>query len=85
MSAPVFLTTMVLMVASIVAVFGLRAFSAARIARLRQQDADAYRALAEQAALGQTENTAPLIGIQSGLAELKGRLAKMEAILQAVE
>jgi hypothetical protein len=67
---------------TIVAVFGMRYFSAARQAAARLAgDAD-HRMLANQATAAQAESTASL---KAELAEIRTRLASIEKVLKQVE
>ena len=85
MPAPIYLLSLGLFFGTILFVFGMKYFSAARAAQARITGEDAYRKLAEQAAAAQSESAASLSVIQTELSEIKSRLAAVENILKAVE
>ncbi len=76
------LTALVLL--TIVFVFGMKYFSAARQTRALGDNQDAYRKLAELAATAQSASAASLSALQSDFAEMKSRLASIEKILSEV-
>jgi Tfp pilus assembly protein PilO len=76
------MTTLVLL--TIVFVFGMKYFSAARQTRALADNQDAYRELAELAATAQAASAASLSALQSDFAEMKSRLASIEKILSQV-
>jgi Tfp pilus assembly protein PilO len=71
--------------ATVLLVFGMKYFSAARQARLGALGQGAYRELAEKGAVAQSASAASLATLQAELAEVKGRLAAIERILKEVE
>lgn len=85
MSAPVFLTTISLVLGTVLAVFALRALAQMRQARAAQIDAEAWRRIAQQAAEAESATAASLAAVQSALTQIQARLAAVETILKAVE
>ncbi|WP_304165987.1 hypothetical protein [Phenylobacterium aquaticum] len=85
MSAPVFFTTLSLILGTVIVVFGLRAYAAIQQAKARLGAEEAYRQIAEKAVAGQSETAAALAGLQSVLADVPARLAAVEKILKQVE
>lgn len=70
---------------TVVTVFGMKYFTAARQARLRVTGEDAYRELAAASAAAQAAGASALAGVQADLAEIKARLTSLEKILREVE
>ena len=70
---------------TIIAVFGMKYFSALFQARARLANDALYRALAEKAVSAQAENQATLTAIRADLAKFANSLATVEKILQQVE
>ena len=85
MSPALYLLTICLPLATILLVFGIRSFSAVQQAKAQFAQGDAYRRIAERAVAADTENTAALSSIQTGLADVRTRLAAIEKILKEVE
>ena len=85
MSAPVFLTTITLVLGTVLGVFALRALAQMRQARAAQIDAEAWRRIAQQAAEAESATAASLAGVQVALTQIQARLAAVETILKAVE
>jgi hypothetical protein len=71
-------------VATILIVFGMKYLAAIRQARARILTEDAYRELAQKSADAQTESTALLSAIQTGLSDINARLTAVEKILKEV-
>lgn len=84
MSEPLYVFSIILPFATILAVFGMKYLSAALQARSRAANDDAYRKLAADAVTAQSGNAASLSAIQSELAEIKTRMAAVEKILKEV-
>jgi Tfp pilus assembly protein PilO len=80
-----FLLVTILVLVTILLIFAMRYFAAARRAHLRAASDDAYRELAQKAVSVQTASAAALAGLQADLAEIKTRLAAVEKILREVE
>jgi hypothetical protein len=70
---------------TIVAVFGMKYFSAISQARARMANDALYRTLAESAIAAQSENQAALAAIRADLGRFASSLASVEKILQQVE
>ena len=72
------------LLATILAVFGMKYASAAIAARARLANDEAYRSLAEKAAAAQAENQSSLSAIQAELSKVVASLAAVETILKQV-
>ena len=70
---------------TVVIFFAIRFLQARAVARADAAHTDAYRKLASDAVTAQAGSAATLSAIQSDLAEMKARMASVEAILKAVE
>ena len=80
-----YLLTLALFLGTILAVFGMKYFSAMRQAQSRILAENAYRELAQKAVSAQSENASWLSKMQTQLSELNARMAAVEKILKAVE
>ena len=80
----VFSVVTALVLLTIVFVFGMKYFSAARQTKALADNQDAYRKLAELATTAQSASAASLSALQSDFAEMKSRLASIEKILSEV-
>ena len=69
---------------TIVFVFGMKYFSAARQTKMLADDQAAYRKLAEIAAAAESASAASLSALRSDFAEMKSRLTSIEKILSEV-
>jgi predicted negative regulator of RcsB-dependent stress response len=76
------MTALVLL--TIVFVFGMKYFSAARQTKVLADSQAAYQKLAEIAAAAEAASAASLSALQSDFAEMKSRLASIEKILSQV-
>jgi hypothetical protein len=85
MTTALYLLTLVLPLATILLVFGMRAISAVLQANARLANDDAYRRIAEAAASAQSETALALTAIQTALGDVRARLTAVEAILKQVE
>ena len=85
MSPAVYLTTLCILFGTILLVFGMRYASLAFQARARLANDDAYRALAERAVAGQSENQVSLSAIEAELSKVAASLGAVEKILKQVE
>ena len=83
--APTFLLVTVLVLVTILLVFGMKYFSSARQARLLGDGENAYRELAGQAAATQSALAASQETVRTDLSEIKTRLAAIEKILSEVQ
>ncbi|MBN8943149.1 MAG: hypothetical protein J0H01_26830 [Rhizobiales bacterium] len=82
--ANTFLLPTILVLGTILIIFGMKFIAAARSDRLRLAGESGYRALAEKAAVAQVANAASLTTLQADLADMKGRLAAIEKLLRDV-
>ena len=78
MAEHVYLLTLLLPLATVLIIFGMKYYAAVQQAKARLASDDAYRQVAEQAAAAQAEAAA-------ALADLKVRLTAIEKILKEVE
>jgi hypothetical protein len=80
----VYFLTLAILIGTILAIFGMRYYSATVAARARLANDEAYRALAEKAAAGLAENQASLGVIKGELATVSASLAAVEKVLKQV-
>jgi hypothetical protein len=85
MTTTLYLLTLVLPLATILIVFGVRYYSAVLQARARLANDDAYRQLAQSASAAQSRIATSLAAMEANLSDVRARMAAMEAILKAVE
>ncbi|MES3024914.1 MAG: hypothetical protein V4857_25360 [Pseudomonadota bacterium] len=85
MSETVYFATLILPLATLLIIFGLKYFSSVVAARSQLAGDGAYRALAAKAVDAQRENQASLAIIEAELARASVRLATVEAILKQVD
>jgi len=83
--ANTFLLVTILVLITLVLLFGMKYFSAARQAMFRAASDDSLRQLAEMSATAQAASAASLTAVQSDVAEVKTRLAAIEKLLREVE
>lgn len=83
--ASMFLLVTILILVTILLIFAMKYFSAARQARLRIAGEDAYRDLAERSVRVQEESAAALAALKDGVAGIEGRLTRVEKVLKEVE
>lgn len=81
----IYFITLGALLGTIILVFSIRFLQASAIARADAAHSEAYRKLATDAVTAQAGNAATLSAIQSELAEIKARMAKVETILKTVE
>lgn len=84
MAEHVYLLTLILPLATILAVFGMKYGSAAVQAWATKSGEQQYRALAEQALAVQQENAATLASMKHDLVKLSASVASVETILKQV-
>lgn len=82
--ANTFLLVTILVLVTILLVFGMKYLSAARQAHVRVTSEGAYRDLAEKAAAAQSASAASLAILQADLSEMKTRLGAIETVLKEV-
>ena len=85
MTTILFLLTLVLPLATILIVFGMRYYAAVQQARARLADDDAYRQLAESTAAAQSRIATSLAAMETNLTDVRTRMSAVETILKAVE
>jgi len=85
MTTILYLLTLVLPLATILIVFGVRYYAAIQQARARQANDDAYRQLAESASATQSQIATSLAAMEANLSDVRTRMAAVETILKAVE
>lgn len=85
MSETIYLSTLALPLATAVLIFGMKYWSAARQARARLENDDAYRALAARAAAAQAETAATLADMKTALDDVRHRVQSLEIILKQVD
>jgi hypothetical protein len=85
MTTTLYLLTLVLPLATVLVVFGLRAYASVEQARARLAHDDAYRQLAERASSAQSQIANSLAAMEVNLSEMHARVASVETILKAVE
>ena len=85
MTTTLYLLTLMLPLATILIVFGMRYFAKIQEARARLANDDAYRQLAETASATQSRIAASLSVMETALSDVRARLAAVETILKAVE
>jgi len=85
MTAIFYLLTLVLPLATILIVFGMRYYAAVQQARARLANDDAYRQLAESASAAQSQIATSLAAMEANLSDVRARMAAVETILKAVE
>ena len=80
-----FLLLTVLAFAVVLLIFGMKYFSAGRIARLRAANDTSYKELAEKIAAAQTANASALAAVREDLAEIKSVLGSVSRLLKEVQ
>jgi Tfp pilus assembly protein PilO len=83
--ANTFLLVTILVLVTILLVFGMKYFSAARTVHARANGEEAYRELTEKAVSLQAANAASLAAVQADFSEMKIRLTAIEKLLREVE
>ncbi len=85
MSQPVYFLTIGMVLATILAIFGMRYRSTGQQAKARLAEEQAYREIATRAVADQAGTAATLASIQSELTGIGTRLAAIERVLKEVE
>ena len=83
--ANTFLLVTILLFVTILLVFGMKYFSAARQAQRQIAGETTFRDLADKATALQSEAVAALAAVRAELADIKARLGSVEKILKEVE
>ncbi len=81
----IFFLVTVLVLAVILLIFAMIYVTGARTARLRIAGEDAYRDLAARAVKSQEESAAALAALRGSIADIQGRLERVEKVLREVE
>ena len=85
MTTLLYLLTLVLPLATILIVFGMRYYATVQQAKARLANDDAYRQLAERASAAQSQLATSLAAMEASLSDVRTRMAAVETILKAVE
>jgi hypothetical protein len=85
MTTTLYLLTLMLPLATILIVFGMRYYAKIQEAKARLANDDAYRQLAETASAAQSRTATSLAAMETTLSDLRTRLTAIETILKAVE
>ena len=85
MTAIFYLLTLVLPLATVLIVFGMRSYTAVQQAKARLANDDAYRQLAENSSAAQSQIATSLAAMEANLSDVRIRMAAVETILKAVE
>ncbi len=85
MSESIYLATLILPMATVLIVFGMRSFASVQQAKARMANDGAYRQIAETASAAASETAAALAVIRAALADTSARLGNIEKILKDVE
>jgi hypothetical protein len=80
-----YLLTLVLPLATILIVFGMRYYATIEQAKARLANDDAYRRLAESASAAQSQIATSVAAMEANLSDVRIRIASVETILKAVE
>jgi hypothetical protein len=85
MTTTLYLLTLMLPLATILIVFGMRYYASVQQARARLANDDAYRQLAETASSAQSRTATNLAALETTLSDVRERITAVETILKAVE
>ena len=85
MTTILYLMTLMLPLATILIVFGMRYYAVVQQARARLANDDAYRQLAESASAAQSQIATSMAAMEANLSDVRTRMAAVETILKAVE
>ena len=83
--AGIFLLVTILVLVTVIVVFAMKYFAAARQARLRITSEDAYRELVERTVSAQERSTELLAALKGNVSQIETRLANVEKVLKEVE
>lgn len=83
--AAIFLLVTILVLVTIILVFGMKYFAAARQAGLQVATAEGYRTLTERAVKAQETSAELLAAMKASLGQIEQRLAQVEKVLKEVE
>jgi hypothetical protein len=85
MTTTLYILTLMLPLATILIVFGLRYQASVKQSQTRLAGDDAYRQLAQSASAAQSQIASSLAAMEADLSDLRARMAAVETILKAVE
>jgi Tfp pilus assembly protein PilO len=85
MTTTLYLLTLLLPLATILIVFGMRYSATIQQARARLASDEAYRTLAETAAMAQARTATSLAALETTLSDVRERMTGVEKVLKAVE
>lgn len=85
MSEKIYLLTLLMLLGTIMIVFGMRFYAVAYRVRAEVASADAYRDLADKSVSAEARNETSLSSMQTQLTDMNTRLAGIEKILKEVE
>ena len=85
MTTTLYLLTLLLPLATVLIIFGMRSYTAIQQAKARLANDDAYRQLAESASAAQSRIASSLSAMDTNLTDVRARMAAVETILKAVE
>lgn len=85
MSESLYVFTLLLIAATCVLIFSVRAWAAFQGAKARQAREDAYRDLAAKCVATQAEGVSQMAALQAELVRVCGRLTAIEGVLRSVE
>ena len=85
MTTILYLLTLVLPLATILIVFGMRYYASVQQAKARLANDEAYRQLAASASTAQSQIATSLAALETSLTEVRARMVAVETILKAVE
>jgi signal transduction histidine kinase len=83
--AGIFLLVTILVLVTIIVIFAMKYFVAARQARLRITSEDGYRELMERTVSAQERSTELLAALEGNVSQIETRLANVEKVLKEVE
>jgi hypothetical protein len=84
MTTTLYLLTLVLPLATILIVFGMRYYAIVQQAKARLANDDAYRQLADRASTAQSQIATSVAALEANLSDVRNRMAAVETILKAV-
>ena len=83
--AAIFLLVTILVLVTVILIFAMKYFAAARQARSRITSEATYRELAERTVEAQEKSVEILAALKSGMSQIETRLASVEKVLKEVE
>ncbi len=83
--APILLLVTILVLVTILLIFGIKSFATARERKLGASDDTLYRELADKAVAASTESAAVLSSLRNSVTEIESRLVSIEKLLKDVQ